>query len=348
MDSHPNGDTDLPRLLEELENADDSVRKRAALELSKVNLEPMTAVVAYLRLLADSESEIRGIAAAALGSLGPLAKESVTQLRRVIQDDWSDEVRIAAAKALWKIDDRTTEESIQSLVSVVMKQGHCESCEAAAALSEIGLPAKAAIDGLVEHLVESFENDSEDHSSKIDTIYLMKELGGCNVEQLHRLILVDQLAGHLQIAMNLVEHRPELPTEFILHFIEHTVNDDAHNHLLGILEGRNDWTPEQALPAFEQAIRSDLDHPQEPPNTWHCIKMLDQRSDCTAEHLLMLFAAHCVEIDNEWSILAAIERRLQAYPSSRLTELLTENHGSKVRAILDSELKKRDAPAVSP
>lgn len=349
MDSRSSDEADLARLLEELENSDGTIRERAALAVSKVNLEPMTAVAIYLRLLADSESEIRGIAATALGSLGPLATESVPYLRRMMQDDWSGEVCIAAAKALWKIDDRTTEEAIQLLTPVVMNLDSSERREAAAALSEIGLPAKTAIDGLVEQLVVSFESGDVTDGCfwALEIIWLLQDLGGCTVEQLRRLIAVDENFEHLEIAMNLVEHRPSIPTEFILHFMEHTNDDDAHLHLLRILEGRTDWTTEQALPAFKQAIRRTIGHPMEPDNSFSCIQLLDQRSDCTAEQLILLFEEHYFEIHNEWFILDAIEPRLATYPSSRLAELLTEIQCPQVRAILDRELKKRDAPAVS-
>jgi|GEM_PF-2011285 len=357
MDSRSDDEADLARLLEELENSDGSIRERAALEVSKVNLEPMTAVAIYLRLLADSESEIRGLAATSLGSLGPLASESVPHLRRMMRDDWSGEVRIAAAKALWKIDDRTTEEAIQLLTPVVMNLDSGERWEAAAALSEIGLPAKTAIDGLVEHFVASFEHGPEDsyydgYFSRIDIINLLEELGGCTVEQLRRLIAVSEWEGHPEIVMNLMKNRPDIPTDFILHFIEHTQDEDAHRQLLGILDGRTDWTTEQALPAFEHAICFDLGEPLD-TNAWHCINLLDKRNDCSAEHLVILYEKYWSRNDCLGEVIFhAIERRLAIYPSSRITDRITEvlakSQNSQARGILDRELKKRDTPPDSP
>ncbi|WP_445306725.1 HEAT repeat domain-containing protein [Microcoleus vaginatus] len=141
-------DEAIPELLKLVEHSDSDVRRMAADALGKIGDEK--AIPGLLKLVEDSESDVRSSAAYALGKIGD--GKAIPALLKLVEDS-SYFVRSSAAYALGKIGD---EKAIPGLLKLVEHSDSDVRRVAADALAKIG--DKKAIPGLLK-LVEHSDSD---------------------------------------------------------------------------------------------------------------------------------------------------------------------------------------------
>jgi HEAT repeat protein len=137
--------SDIPGLLQLIEDSNSDVRWRAAEALGKID--PEKAIPGLLQLIEDSNSYVRWRAAEALGKIG--SEKAVPGLLQLIED--SDlYVRWRAAEALGKIDP---EKAIPGLLQLIEDSNSYVRRNAAEALGKIG--SEKAVPGLLQLIEDS-------------------------------------------------------------------------------------------------------------------------------------------------------------------------------------------------
>jgi len=139
-------DEAIARLLKLLEDSDSDVRSSAAYALG--NIGDDRAMTALLKLVEHSDSYVRSRAADALGNIGD--QKTMTGLLKLVEDSQPN-VRIVAARTLGKIGDY---QAITALLKLVKDSDSFVRWSAAEALGQIG--DEQAIPGLLK-LVEDSE-----------------------------------------------------------------------------------------------------------------------------------------------------------------------------------------------
>ncbi|MGV9456656.1 HEAT repeat domain-containing protein [Streptomyces sp. NPDC003635] len=119
----------------------------AAAALLSVEEEPSAVLPVLLSELADPEARRWGVAAEALGRLGPVSEAALPELRRAAESAGSAEQRATAAGALWRIGGET-ETALPVLRSVWGEKPHLRR-SVAACLRAMG-PAGAPLRDLLE------------------------------------------------------------------------------------------------------------------------------------------------------------------------------------------------------
>jgi HEAT repeat protein len=152
----------VPTLAERLRDGrEDRVVQHCCLRsLRAIGPDSNPALPVLLEILRAGESRSRELAAEAVGAIGAGAKSAAPALVAAIRDD-DPGVRVAVARALWRVDGSRVEESVAAFVEVLggrAKGGPGErissraSEAAAAALGEVGPPARGAEQVLIEAL----------------------------------------------------------------------------------------------------------------------------------------------------------------------------------------------------
>ncbi|HJT78157.1 MAG TPA: HEAT repeat domain-containing protein [Gemmataceae bacterium] len=127
-----------------------------------------------IELLQDKDVLVRNAAAGPLASMGPMAREAVPVLRRVLadgagpSDPQEDRFRVHAALALWGIE-RRAEPSVTVLVAI-LKEGSAASPDALCGLAGMGPEAESAVPVLVDLL----KTGSADPSL---TLHALRQIG---------------------------------------------------------------------------------------------------------------------------------------------------------------------------
>jgi serine/threonine protein kinase/HEAT repeat protein/Tfp pilus assembly protein PilZ len=160
----------IPALLSALEDRDVSTTDAVALALEKVIGKPEpspqprpeppipeapgTADLGslILSLTTDDDQSVRWRAAAALGDMGPAAKEAIPALTGALEDK-DNTVRCEAARALGRMDS-AAKEAVPALAAALRDEDEVLRHHAAAALGLIGPDALAAVPALIEALRE--------------------------------------------------------------------------------------------------------------------------------------------------------------------------------------------------
>jgi HEAT repeat protein len=93
----------IPVLVDLLQEKDPGDRRVAVEQLLTLGREARPAVAALSKALQDENAPVRHGAALALGRIGPGAKDTIAALTAVLKEDKADEVRLAAAEALWRL-----------------------------------------------------------------------------------------------------------------------------------------------------------------------------------------------------------------------------------------------------
>jgi HEAT repeat protein len=135
------------RLIVELKDIDPKVRRAAAGALGEATqpvLEPV--VTALATASKDSDREVRELALAALGRIGPAAKSSETVIGEALGDR-EKSVRISAAMALQKIDP-ANEQSRAVILDTIMSADGPVFLE----VGQMGTAAKWAVPTLIKLL----------------------------------------------------------------------------------------------------------------------------------------------------------------------------------------------------
>jgi len=98
----------------------------------------------------QDSSTVRAAAADALGQIGMAANPAIPSLRKLMTSDHDDQVRVAAARAVYRIRTKDAE-AFDVIVSVLSDRTGEEGPKSAAyALASIGREARAAVPGLME------------------------------------------------------------------------------------------------------------------------------------------------------------------------------------------------------
>lgn len=140
---------EIPRLIQDLKDADHRVRRRAAERLGWLEFAAGAAVGHLAEALDDPEPEVRSIAARALGFIGVSDKKAVAGLLRALRDK-NDFVRVCAAWSLGLIGP--AERVVPHLRRALQDQLWEVRRTAAEALGRHGGAAGAAAGDLVEAL----------------------------------------------------------------------------------------------------------------------------------------------------------------------------------------------------
>ena len=138
-------DDAIPRLLKLVEDSDSDVRSGAVYALGAIGSE--VAISELFKLVEDSDSEVRSSVAYAFGEIGD--KAAISELFKLVEDSDS-EVRWSVADALGKIGDKA---AIEGLLKLIEDSDSDVRWSAAEALCKIG--DKAAIPGLLELVEQS-------------------------------------------------------------------------------------------------------------------------------------------------------------------------------------------------
>jgi HEAT repeat protein len=113
----PTPEDTLPELIDDLSDNEPEVRVVSAYALTEYGNEAIVAIPALkANLYYEGYSEVRRSAAIALGTLGPLAQETVPDLMLVIKEDDTLRVIIAVVDALASINDASTIPTIASML----------------------------------------------------------------------------------------------------------------------------------------------------------------------------------------------------------------------------------------
>jgi HEAT repeat protein len=149
------GEAAVPFLIKGLNDPSSNVRKTSASALSEMGVGAKVAVSALSRLLRkDDDRYVRCSAAFALGQLGVVAREAVPDLVAALSDA-EQSVRVLAAHALWKIQERPA--AIHALVNVFETAAWPDRLDAARTLGKIGAGAKDAVPALIQGLQDKDE-----------------------------------------------------------------------------------------------------------------------------------------------------------------------------------------------
>jgi HEAT repeat protein len=97
----------VPVLVDLLQAKEPGDRQAAVEQLFALGREARPAVGALGKALQDEHAPVRRGAALALGRIGPGARNSLVALTAVLKEDKADEVRLAAAEALWRHGQHT-------------------------------------------------------------------------------------------------------------------------------------------------------------------------------------------------------------------------------------------------
>jgi HEAT repeat protein len=130
----------------QLKDDDRYVRMHAAAALGQIGPHAREAVPALLESLQDNDDSIRQWAAQALEGIGKEAEEAVPALRRAL-NDVNAFVRIKAAAVLWKLGGQAPA-VIDALVEALREDNWMVRSAAALALGKIGPEAAAAVPAL--------------------------------------------------------------------------------------------------------------------------------------------------------------------------------------------------------
>jgi HEAT repeat protein len=136
----------VPGLVKRLQDADPSIRARAAEELGQVGPEGKDAVPTLTARLDDLDGLVRVRAAEALTDVGGDADAAATALGRALADKVVN-VRREAALALWRMGPRA-KAAVQALAKALADEDVRVQRDAAATLWRVGPAAKAAVPAL--------------------------------------------------------------------------------------------------------------------------------------------------------------------------------------------------------
>ncbi len=120
-------------------------------DASSLSLQGPDAIPAMRAALKDDDAGVRYWAAVGLGNLGPAASSAREILREVLADE-SENVRVAAARALCRMHDPAP--ALPVLTEILGSGSQWARLHAANVLDEIGEQARPAIDAMREHKVE--------------------------------------------------------------------------------------------------------------------------------------------------------------------------------------------------
>lgn len=140
----------VPRLLTQLKDKDDSVRESAALALGRIGAEAKRAVPQLSAALKDQNRDVRQAAAEALASIAPEATEAVQPLIGALKDS-DDDVRRAAADALKEIGEGA-KEAVVPLINALKDKSADVRRTAADALKQIKAEPTLAVAPLIQAL----------------------------------------------------------------------------------------------------------------------------------------------------------------------------------------------------
>lgn len=90
----------LSEWIEDLKAAAPSVRNAAAYEIAGMGPAAAAAVPALIEALDDEIPAVRFPVTVALGEIGPAASSAVPRLKRMMEEDFNDEVAAAAKRAI--------------------------------------------------------------------------------------------------------------------------------------------------------------------------------------------------------------------------------------------------------
>jgi HEAT repeat protein len=141
-----------------LHDADDSVRSEAVEALLQAGPQPATEVAALEDALHSALDVVRFHAALALGDLGPVARSAVPALIHVCSWDEELSVRVGAAMALWKIDERRVSLVLHVLTEALANENELICRVAAENLAQMGSEASEAVPALREALRRSYRH----------------------------------------------------------------------------------------------------------------------------------------------------------------------------------------------
>jgi HEAT repeat protein len=186
-------DRAIPGLLKLVEDSDSDVRRSAADALGKIG--DAQAIPGLLKLVEDSDSDVRRSAADALGKIGDA--QAIPGLLKLVEDSDSD-VRRSAADALGKIGD---DQAIPGLLKLVEDSDSDVRRMAADALGKIAKQHAEKVAPHLPHLLTLIPSESG--------------------KEVHRLILVIQAAckyyNYPIRQLSLAPHpaKPSQPTELL-------------------------------------------------------------------------------------------------------------------------------------
>jgi HEAT repeat protein len=139
-----------------LHDGDDIVRAEALRALLHAGAPPATDVAALEGALASEVEAVRCHAAIALGELGPEGRPAVPALIHACLWDAEPAVRVAAAMALWKVDQRKRALVLHVLTRALDNTSELICWAAAECLGQMGPAARDAVPALRRALGKSY------------------------------------------------------------------------------------------------------------------------------------------------------------------------------------------------
>ena len=146
-------ETVIDKLIQQLSDSDDWVRRNAAEALGKLGNASETVIEALLNALSDRNNEVRRLAAGALGKLGNASETVIEALLNALSDR-NNEVRRLAAGALGKLGN-ASETVIEALLNALSDSDYGVRQNAAEALGKLGNASETVIEALLNALSDS-------------------------------------------------------------------------------------------------------------------------------------------------------------------------------------------------
>lgn len=291
-----------------------------------------------------------------LADRGGDALPAVPALRELQESPFASvEVRCAALRAVWRITGKD-DDALAGLIAEFQQalaadplEKYLELTEPAEVLKEMGEVSRDTRTHLTNCLLQKYEEVFDCQSSRCvgnwEAHALIRPfliLDRYTLPDIRKLFHASEAIfwGFCELR-DVIKGRVPIPTNDILNFILRSNDDNTHALLLEELGTRNDWEPVDALPAFKQALRMEIDC----YNPFTCFNLVGSHPNTCIDDLLDL--ADCTTLayeEDDWGLMRHILKRASDLSDGELVTLLSTRQSPGSRYVIQSIIDDREKP----